>query len=345
MPNHDQQAPPPKPNPLYVLASSDGPGTVITHVVLKGPNYEEWAKGFRVSLGAKRKLGFIDGVLKQPESGSADLEDWLTVHEFLMGLEPYYATVRSTILGIEPLPSVHTVYSRIVQEEEVRLLTQRRTENPAPAMAFVVKAGSSSVSKVGGSHRPIWKCTHCCKTGHTEERCWEKHGYPEGRGPKRTENGSGDMSGSATLRDAPSSSHQPKANMVTGEVPATINHVRLKGKNVFQWIIDTGASTHICCDENLFDTCRVITPMRVRLPNGDDLEASKVGRVTINDKIVLTNDPTMTTRIGEGELINGLYCLTMREPMRVNVVSKTESVELWHKRLGHPSPHALQLLP
>ncbi|KAL9228104.1 hypothetical protein vseg_003718 [Gypsophila vaccaria] len=64
------------PNHLYAIALNDSPGTKITHVVLKGSNYEEWVKGFRVLLGAKRKLGFINGNLPQPDS--EDLDDWLT---------------------------------------------------------------------------------------------------------------------------------------------------------------------------------------------------------------------------------------------------------------------------
>ncbi|KAK9723731.1 hypothetical protein RND81_05G021400 [Saponaria officinalis] len=64
------------------------------------------------------------------------------VREFLMGLENYFATVRSSILGIDPLPSLHSVYSRIVQEEEVRLFTQQRSEAEAP-MAYVVKGNPS----------------------------------------------------------------------------------------------------------------------------------------------------------------------------------------------------------
>ncbi|KAL9224930.1 hypothetical protein vseg_000909 [Gypsophila vaccaria] len=63
------------PNPIYALSSHDGTGAKITHAVLLGPNYEEWAKGFRVVLGAKRKLGFIDGTLKSKLSNLSEVED------------------------------------------------------------------------------------------------------------------------------------------------------------------------------------------------------------------------------------------------------------------------------
>ena len=87
-------------NPLYALASNDNSGTVITHAVLKGPNYEEWAKGFRVSLGAKRKLGFINGTVPQPEDGSADLDDCWTVNYMIV------ACIFNTID-----PSIHSTIS------------------------------------------------------------------------------------------------------------------------------------------------------------------------------------------------------------------------------------------
>ncbi|XP_074293677.1 uncharacterized protein LOC141620800 [Silene latifolia] len=67
-------------NPIYALSNQDGTGAKITHVTLTGPNYEEWAKGFRVALGAKRKLGFIDGTLKQKPSDPKEWDDWSTVN-------------------------------------------------------------------------------------------------------------------------------------------------------------------------------------------------------------------------------------------------------------------------
>ncbi|CAO2822750.1 unnamed protein product [Amaranthus hypochondriacus] len=426
-----------RPNPIYVLASNDGPGTIITHVVLKGSNYEEWAKGFRVSSGAKRKLGFIDGTLDKPQD-SFDLDDWWTINymivawifntidpsvrstisyrdtakelwediqqsfsvgngvkiyqlksdiancnqnneesimnyygrlkklwdevndydalpscscngckcelnatlrkrretgqirEFLMGLEPYYANIRSSILGIEPLPSLHAVYSRLVQEEEVRLLTKRKTEAVAP-MAFAVQRNAVHNSKTGRSARSPLKCTYCGRLGHHEDRCWEKHGYPKDQ--KRMDPGVG--------RGKEASSHynqMAKANVVVGEVSATTNHVRLNGKGITTWIIDTGASIHICCDETLFDYCCSIHPIAVGLPNGTNLEAVKVGSVKLNNDL----DHASRKKIGVGKLVDGLYWMTMGEPTLANVVAGTETLELWHKRLGHPSLQTME---
>ncbi|XP_074300484.1 uncharacterized protein LOC141631756 [Silene latifolia] len=68
------------PNPVYALSSQDGTGAKITHVTLTGPNYAEWAKGFRVALGAKRKLGFIDGTLKNKPTAKEEWADWEAVN-------------------------------------------------------------------------------------------------------------------------------------------------------------------------------------------------------------------------------------------------------------------------
>ncbi|KAH9618992.1 hypothetical protein KSS87_018750 [Heliosperma pusillum] len=122
-----------------------------------------------------------------------------------MGLDPSYSTARSQLLGTEPQPSLHGAYSRLIQEEEVRHVTQRQTEDN-PAMAFAVR----------GSHPPSSRpwCTHCKKHGHLEPRCWEKHGYPEGRGPRRGKQGSDSTAPHST---APHSSAPP--------ISSTGNHV------------------------------------------------------------------------------------------------------------------------
>lgn len=47
----------------YYLHPSDNPGSVISTVQLKGNNYEEWARSMRNALRAKKKLGFIEGLV------------------------------------------------------------------------------------------------------------------------------------------------------------------------------------------------------------------------------------------------------------------------------------------
>ena len=45
----------------FFLLSVDHTGIFITHIILKGDNYDEWYKVVRNTFRAKKKLGFIDG--------------------------------------------------------------------------------------------------------------------------------------------------------------------------------------------------------------------------------------------------------------------------------------------
>lgn len=86
----------------YSIFASDNPGALITAVLLKGDNYNEWATEMMNALQAKRKTGFIDGSLKKPPEGHVDLESWLSVNSMIVGwlrtsIEP---RVRSSVTFI-----------------------------------------------------------------------------------------------------------------------------------------------------------------------------------------------------------------------------------------------------
>lgn len=87
----------------YDLSSHDNPGSVITQVQLRGENYDEWAKAMKTSLRARRKWGFVEGNIKQPEEGSTEMEDWWTVQSMLVSwiLNTIDPTLRSTISYME----------------------------------------------------------------------------------------------------------------------------------------------------------------------------------------------------------------------------------------------------
>uniref|UniRef100_A0A1J3CZ11 Retrotransposon Copia-like N-terminal domain-containing protein n=1 Tax=Noccaea caerulescens TaxID=107243 RepID=A0A1J3CZ11_NOCCA len=68
----------------YDLTAADNPGAVISHPLLKGSNYDEWACGIKTALSSRKKYGFLDGSIARPAEGSADLEDWWTIQALLV---------------------------------------------------------------------------------------------------------------------------------------------------------------------------------------------------------------------------------------------------------------------
>jgi len=79
----------------YDLTSGDNPGTLISKPLLRGPNYDEWATNLSLALKARKKFGFADGTIPQPDETNPDFDDWiannalvvswmkLTIHESL----------------------------------------------------------------------------------------------------------------------------------------------------------------------------------------------------------------------------------------------------------------------
>jgi hypothetical protein len=87
----------------YDITSNDNPGSLITQIQLKGENYDEWSRSLKTALRARKKFGFVDGTIIQPDDGSADLEDWWTNNSLLVSwimntIEP---SLRSTISHME----------------------------------------------------------------------------------------------------------------------------------------------------------------------------------------------------------------------------------------------------
>ena len=83
----------------HTLTSADNPGSLVTHVQMKGTNYEEWAKAMRVALRAKKKLGFVDGTVSKPAENAPDIEDWRMINSMIVAwiFNAIKPTLRSTI--------------------------------------------------------------------------------------------------------------------------------------------------------------------------------------------------------------------------------------------------------
>ncbi|XP_019239751.1 PREDICTED: uncharacterized protein LOC109219732 [Nicotiana attenuata] len=71
-------------NHPYHLNNSDSPGMTLVNTVFDGRGYPGWRRSILLSLSAKRKLGFINGVCKSPGLNSPELEQWNCVNDMVI---------------------------------------------------------------------------------------------------------------------------------------------------------------------------------------------------------------------------------------------------------------------
>ncbi|GJT91728.1 hypothetical protein Tco_1080573 [Tanacetum coccineum] len=64
-------------NDSLYIASSDHPGMVLTNTPFNGTNFHGWSRIVKMALGAKLKLGFIDGSCNRPSVDSVDDKMWI----------------------------------------------------------------------------------------------------------------------------------------------------------------------------------------------------------------------------------------------------------------------------
>ncbi|KAL8144411.1 hypothetical protein V2J09_017443 [Rumex salicifolius] len=146
----------------------------------------------------------------------------LQVIQFMVGLNDVYASVRTNILMMKPVPSLGEVYHMLLQDENHREL---RSDAPLGVDSSAMAAssnggggrgqsnfntrgggrggrGSSRGGRSGSDRKSLYFCDHCKTQGHTIDRCFKLHGYPPQRNDKPQ--GSGSFSGCV---DVPSSSN------------------------------------------------------------------------------------------------------------------------------------------
>ncbi|KAG7553171.1 Reverse transcriptase RNA-dependent DNA polymerase [Arabidopsis thaliana x Arabidopsis arenosa] len=260
------------------------------------------------------------------------------VHQFLMGLdETVFGALKSSLLTRDPLPSLNQAFSIVQRDETVRL-------------------GNKETEK-----------------GHGEERCYQRHGYPVWW--KGAKNERPDRLQSSALAPA---RVKPTAHVI-GPIPqATANQVMTpssvstpSGFTTEQW-------------ETLMNTfhlgkTKAAETLTVGLPDGRFSVATKQGTVSLGQFLCLLQvlyveglnchlvsvsqmihqnkcfahfgpgfcaiQDRSRMLIGAGEEQNGLYFF--REVKAVGAVSLhvAVTVDIWHRRLGHPSSQVISLIP
>ncbi|XP_074356444.1 uncharacterized protein LOC141696163 [Apium graveolens] len=230
--------------------------------------------------------------------------------QFLMGLHESYSSARGKILMINPLPTLAQAFSLIKQEER-----QRQGHLISPSFSASVTGSSHSnssnifvlgfVSKTDAMKKKVLKCAYFHKDGHSKETCFKLIGYPSSRGTSSSTSGA----------SVPPASSQISMEQLQKQVSQLMNMMMQNKHNATPedhigqmaglaysmlsytppsvgslWIVDTGASNHMCCDISLMhDICTITQPFHISFPNQQTILVHQTGSVTLTPKIILLN--------------------------------------------------------
>ncbi|GAU50539.1 hypothetical protein TSUD_409840 [Trifolium subterraneum] len=239
---------------------------------------------------------------------------------FLTGLNDRYAMVRSQILLMEPFPILNVVFGLVIQHESINGLdiTDDQLDPTASAINFARK----SYGKANSTSQSQKKCTYCHKTNHVVDNCFRKHGFPPGyrfkdgtvvgsknqgqssancvNADDNVEQSSVDTRMTFSAEDYQALMALLKNNKPAGEGSSQVNNVSKfiassftndKQGNVPNhldtWIIDSGATDHVCASLSLFTEYRKVNPIPVKLPNGSIVTTDIIGNIIITPTITL----------------------------------------------------------
>ena len=203
---------------------------------------------------------------------------------FLMGLNDSFAQVRGQILLSDPLPPIGNVFSLVIQEEAQREIVV----NHIPYL------NSNTMAK---KERP--QCAHCNLLGHTKDKCYKLVGYPPNyfkNKPQQTVNQVTDHDESPSqgaTNTLSTAQCQHLISLLTKQLN-TENNVDTLATNVsgicmntsfdfnescHYWILDSGATLHICCSKEQFNSFKCLHDSHVLLPNSTMVKVEGIGRL------------------------------------------------------------------
>ncbi|KAK4286012.1 hypothetical protein QN277_002630 [Acacia crassicarpa] len=249
------------PSSSFYIHPKENPTLVLVTPPLDGTNYHSWSRSMRSALLSKNKLRFINGSILPPPLTDANFPAWERcnnlilwdemanirplkpctcgfisqallhrdddkVIRFLKGLNESFASVKSQIMLLDPLPPITRVFSLIVQQER-----EMRIPLVSPESSVLMAKGSRFPNHPSSKPK---LCSYCGKPRHTEETCYRKHGFPPGF--KFRSSGSSSMVNNLSTKDSGSGFVQaPSLAMVSSPVPSPSHAAILPQLSVAQY--------------------------------------------------------------------------------------------------------------
>ena len=186
----------------------------------------------------------------------------------LASLPDSYDVLVTALEASEDVPKMEVVTERLLHEE--RKLKERTD---------VSESMEKSMNLRQRPRRKVLRCHHCGKPGHIKRNCRELSGEK----PKQKEkNGSNHKANMATPRmQERSSSDSESAGLVVSHALSASS-----SREHNTWIVDSGATCHMCHDRNLFTDIKSLKdPLEVAMGDGHTLTAAGKGDVTLDVRL------------------------------------------------------------
>ncbi|KAF7841438.1 Retrovirus-related Pol polyprotein from transposon TNT 1-94 [Senna tora] len=318
-----------------------------------------------------------------------------TVMTFVMGLNEGFENVVSNLLMMEPFPAYNRAYSIVSRIEKQKKISVNNTNASVEASALVAKyIDLQKNNNTGGSNKNTFRkkekgdrhCNHCNRDGHTEDACFKKHGYPDWfKGYKEKKNITD------FIKKEMQKYNKDSNDKIVAETPvnntgyfADFAGMALTTRTGASWIIDSGASSHICGDKRLLTDLRAKEGKNtVTLPDGSVKIVQYIGKVFLSSKLILEDVlfvpefkynlisvGKLTNSTGMQMIFSKSYCMVQDLLSKQNTVIgrlkgnlymlddgvadfvnhfvctvDDSKIVNWHSKLGHPAYEALKHLP
>lgn len=165
------------------------------------------------------------------------------IHQFLLGLNEYYRSIRTQILALDHLPIMSKVFCLVVQEEKQQCLLDRDKGtdrvNGESTTFFAKKVGDQEKNDERGMFTKSGKkldtrfyCDNCKYYGYTRKECWHLIGYPnDNKEPKKSKKEKKEAAKKAKLEVANQESTSQTHSLNNEEIQL-IKDLISKGKQV-----------------------------------------------------------------------------------------------------------------
>ncbi|KAF7801996.1 retrovirus-related Pol polyprotein from transposon TNT 1-94 [Senna tora] len=289
--------------------NDEGGGIPLVVSSFTGDNYLAWGLAVRIALEAKDKLGFVDGTFPEPtdaikfrkwKKAYSMVKAWMTnsIAKNITDTLTRCRFAREVWLEVEVRFGASCGPQRYQLQQEVATTEQDHEENKLvqfltglSASFDVIRSQILNLEPAPSVNKAYAMITRVERQ--REETCFKLNGYPDWyRDLKDQKKKNSVVAGKKQMEmvKAWKSSKCTKERVnfaslhdFSGNVSSDTSLVNV------EWIIDTGASSHMCSKLSITKNIRtLLKPIVVLLPNGEFITVRKKGEVFLSDKLQLT---------------------------------------------------------